>query len=75
MILPSKHIKTAASLIWIGAILISNLKTPKSVGLLWEEVKKNQYIRDYRRFILALDFLYLVSAIEIEDGLLAVKGK
>lgn len=75
MILPSKHLKTAYSLIWTGGILLQKLKEPKSVGLLWEEVKSDAYLRNYQRYVLSLDLLYLLSIIDLEDGLIKVIKK
>lgn len=73
MILPSKHTKTASSLIWAGGLLIRKLRSPKSVGVLWEEVKRDPYLKNFQKFTLTLDLLFLLSIIELKDGVLVVK--
>lgn len=75
MILPTKHLKTSSSLIWAGAVLLQKLNKPKSVGLLWEEVKNDAYVKNYQKYILTLDLLYLLSMIELKEGLITVIRK
>ncbi len=76
MILPTKRLSADRSLLAIDGTIIGLLDQPKTVSRLWEEFK---YIRKskasqgavtYDWFILALDFLYTLDAIAIEDGLL-----
>ena len=73
MILPSKHTKTSSSLIWSGGLLVHRLRNPKSVGVLWEEVKRDPYLKNFQKFTLTLDLLFLFSIIELKDGILVVK--
>ncbi len=74
MILPDKNIKLQYSLLACGALLLSLLKTPQTFSSLWEKAKKHDTINNYDKFLLTLDFLYLINAIELQDGFL-VRGK
>ncbi len=74
MILPTKHLSTEKSLLWIGAEIIDMLDEPKTVSRLWNDLKlqknNNQSIPKltYEWFILALDFLYATNAIQLSSG-------
>lgn len=70
MILPTKHIPTALSIIHLGATLIEHLDKPRTVSALWERARKDTNIGNYSVFVLSLDFLYIIGAIELESGLL-----
>jgi len=70
MIVPTKHISTEYSLIGLGAILLKHLEHPRAVTGLWEAVRRYPEIATFKRFVLALDLLYAVGAIEWDDGLL-----
>lgn len=70
MILPTKHISFSYSLLGIGAILLKELSHPLTVTTLWDKVRTCKGVGSYQRFILALDMLYLLGAIELQTGLL-----
>jgi hypothetical protein len=70
MILPNKHISTHNSLLGIGAIVIEHMDSPRTVSSLWNQLSQDPKIVTFERFILALDLLYIIGAIEIEEGLL-----
>jgi hypothetical protein len=70
MILPTKHISPRNSLLGIGALLLKNLDSPKSITMLWHDVSKEDGVRTFDRFVLALDLLYMIGAIELNEGLL-----
>ena len=74
MILPNKYITTEYSLLGISAIVLTKLKTPKTVSSLWEEIRDESKINCYSRFIICLDFLFLIDALEIKEGLLYKKS-
>lgn len=68
MILPTKYLSSERSLIKIGADIIKFLNEPKTVSRLWEEVKHSSYsVIKYEWFVLALDFLYCIKAINFES--------
>ena len=78
MILPSKHLSQQRALLSVGAKILQHLQRPKTVSAIWEELTKADNDKElsnmgYNSFILSLDLLYSISAIEMEDGLLAVK--
>lgn len=73
MILPTKHISFSHSLLGVGATLLKELSRPLSVTELWDKVRTFKGVGSYQRFILALDMLYLLGAIELQTGLLSRK--
>lgn len=70
MILPTKHISTARSLLSLGATLLQRLKRPKTVAGLWDQVREVPEVGTFQRFVLALDFLYMLGAVDFADGLI-----
>jgi hypothetical protein len=74
MILPSKQLSSTRALISVGADLLRLLNEPKTVSRLWTELQRSNMVKygntiiTYDWFILALDFLYLTSAIELVEG-------
>ncbi len=78
MILPSKHLPQDRALLTVGASILRHLSHPVTVSALWEQMPRSA--RDqkvpllrYDAFVLALDLLFLIGAIELRDGLL-VRG-
>ena len=77
MILPSKHLSQDRALLSVGAKILQQLQVPKTVSAIWEELSKTSCKTamptiGYNSFILALDLLYSMNAIEVEDGVLSV---
>lgn len=70
MILPTKHISTRNSLLGVGAIVINHLNYPRTVTSLWSELSKVPEVATFDRFVLVLDLLYIIGAVELEEGLL-----
>lgn len=70
MILPTKHVSIRNSLLGVGAIILEHLNYPRTVASLWTTLSKNPEIATFERFVLALDLLYMIGAIELEEGLL-----
>ncbi len=78
MILPSKHLPHDRALLTVGAHVLTFLAHPKTVSALWEELNSHDagLAAPSRRitydwFLLALDLLYALGAIELESGLVA----
>ncbi len=75
MILPTKRL-TDRALLRLGGDVLGILGEPKTVSRLWEELKKlpdraqSPSSVTYDWFVLTLDFLYALRAIELTDGLL-----
>ena len=76
MILPSKHLSQNRALLTIGAMILRHLSSPITVSDLWERMSyfsKDQAMRSplrYHTFVLALDLLFLMDAIVLDEGLL-----
>ena len=77
MILPSKHILQEKAILTVGAELLKHLDKPKTISAIWENVRQsasetrsNANSLSYDWFVLSLDFLYAIDAIEIHEGLL-----
>lgn len=70
MILPTKHITMNRCLLGVGAIVLEHLKRPQTVTRLWTSVRSHPDVVTFDRFILALDLLYLMGAVDTEGRLL-----
>jgi len=74
MILPSKHISQNRALFTIGANILKQLSSPMTVSALWETINKNDEIKNtsihYNTFVLTLDMLFTIGAIDLDRGLL-----
>lgn len=76
MILPSKHISRDRALLSVGARILPYLSRPRTVSALWEVMvsvaagTSDPVSLHYNEFVLALDLLFLLGAIEIQSGLL-----
>ena len=77
MILPTKHIPQDRALLTVGSHILRQLNSKKTASALWEEISRNDIKENgnpsvsYDWFILALDLLYAIDAIEIHEGLLS----
>lgn len=77
MILPNKHLSQERALLTVGAKLLILLSQPKTVSALWEEMsgslapeEKRKHALRYDAYVLTLDLLFLIGAIELQEGLL-----
>jgi hypothetical protein len=75
MILPSKQLSQERALLSVGAALLKRLDEPRTVSSLWEDVKGVEAAGDgrdprlpYDWFVLALDLLFAVGAVSLDDG-------
>lgn len=80
MILPSKHLPQDRALLTVGAHVLQSLSNPKTVSAVWDDLtRSDEETRgliprlQYDQFILALDVLFLINAIEVAEGLLRRK--
>lgn len=79
MILPSKHLPQDRALLTVGAHVLTFLARPKTVSALWEELNRTDSSLTaamprritYDWFLLALDLLFALGTIELENGLVA----
>jgi hypothetical protein len=70
MILPNKHISVSRSFLGSGAIIIEQMNQSETITTLWNKVSTNPNFDNFEKFILTLDFLYMIGAIQIDEGLL-----
>lgn len=70
MILPTKHVSLDRSLLGAGAFLLTHIDEPSTTTGLWERAREASGIESYGRFVLTLDFLFAVGAIDLVDGLI-----
>jgi hypothetical protein len=75
MILPTKHVRPDRALIGVGAEVLAILKRPMTMSRLWDEVRGRRSLHsptapiDYQWFILSLDLLYIIGAVDFNRGL------
>jgi len=70
MILPDKNIKLEYSLLNCGALILEEMSEPQTISLLWDKVKKHEALVNYEKFLITLDYLYMINAITLRDGLI-----
>ena len=76
MILPTKHLRLDRALIGFGAEVLGLLVQPMTVSSLWDAIRLRRSAEtsspaiDYRWFVLALDMLYAIRAIELDRGVI-----
>ena len=70
MILPTKHIQPNEALIGVGATVLAKLNGPITVSGLWDRLRPEPNVGTFERFVLAVNLLFLIGAIEIKDGLI-----
>lgn len=77
MILPTKHIPLNRSLLGVGAELLALLDRESTVSGLWTALKREKREDEvpFDWFVLALDLLFGIGAIEFERGLLKPSRK
>lgn len=68
MIMPSKYLREDEALIGISAALIPLVENNSNLTELWEAAKKINAIGSFERFILALDFLYLLGLVDLHNN-------
>jgi len=75
MILPTKHVRPDRALIGVGAEVLGMLKQPMTISRLWDEMRGRRSLHtpnapiDYQWFILSLDLLFTIDAVEFDRGL------
>ena len=82
MILPTKKLRPDNSLVYLGSVVLRILNEPKTVSRTWEEFQRRR-INDlgvascdvsFDWFVLSLDFLNIMDAIDLRNGRLERKG-
>lgn len=74
MILPSKHVPADRCLLSVGAELLAIAVKPMTASTIWELFQRSPGRSNvgYDWFVLALDLLFMLGAIEIDRGLIRV---
>lgn len=76
MILPTKHIRPDRALLAVGGDLLLSLREPMTVSRLWDDFRSKRGDPgepspiNYDWFVLALDLLFMINAVELDRGLL-----
>ena len=70
MILPTKHISEEQSLLGVITIVLKYLERPQTVTSLWEKLRNEQVVGTFERFVLALDLLYIIGAVNLSQGMI-----
>ena len=76
MILPAKRMRPDRALIGVGAEVLVALGQPMTVSRLWDVIRSRRSADasspaiDYRWFVLTLDLLYTIGAIDLERDLI-----
>ena len=69
MIMPNKNITVRYSLLHCGALVLTELKNADTASSLREKTKKHEELSSYDKFVLTLDYLFVIGAIAFRDGL------
>lgn len=72
MILSDKNKTLRCSVFGSSSKLVSELKTPQTVSSLWEKVRIFEEINSFGKYILLLDFLYMIDLIKLDMGLITL---
>jgi hypothetical protein len=70
MILPDKYVRERSSILGQAAYLLSIRRLSMTVSDLWSEIGKADREMSYDSFVLSLDLLYLLGAVDLTDGIL-----
>ena len=69
MILPTKRISADKALVGLGARVLRQLRHPQTVSRLWEAIGRDSGASvPYDWFVLSLDLLFLIGAVEYHEG-------
>lgn len=75
MILPTKHLSVDESILGAGAAILKELSSPKSVSRLWDQVRSDPRIGNFKRFTLILTFLFAIDAIAYKEHLISKRTR
>ncbi|RPJ73671.1 MAG: hypothetical protein EHM20_11870 [Alphaproteobacteria bacterium] len=74
MLLPAKHIRLAESIIGLSGFVLEKLNKPKTVDLLWKELRhaseNNEYpaYHSMENLLLSIDFLFLLDLVKLNEN-------
>lgn len=64
MILPTKYISQKQSLLGVGSVILARINNPISISTLWDMVKDDESIGSFGKFILTVDMLFIIGALD-----------
>ena len=70
MIYPNKTIELKYTLLGVGSLIIAELGTPQTASSLWESIRTREEIGTFEKYVLTLDFLYLLGLVKMDDGVI-----
>ncbi len=70
MIYPNKTIELKYTLLGVGSLIVTELNTPQTVSSLWGRIRTREEIGTFEKYVLTLDFLYLVGLVKMDDGII-----
>ena len=70
-LLPNKHIPTNRSLVGDRCPSLGSVQAPSTVSGLWDQAKDKPEVGSFGNFVLALDYLYAIGAINYQRGFLS----
>jgi hypothetical protein len=73
LILPTKHLTPAESLLGVSARLLERLEEPRTVNQLWDSCRGDRRVGTFDRFVLGLDLLFVLGAIDVSAGTIRAK--
>ncbi|MGE3809747.1 MAG: ABC-three component system middle component 6 [Gemmataceae bacterium] len=74
MILPTKHLSHERALLTVGGWILQRLTAPMTVSALWEATTSQRGVTGstaplrYDSFVLALDLLYALGVVDLQEG-------
>lgn len=74
MLMPDKHVRLSESLYGLGGYLLELLKAPATVDDLWRRFSKSVAAKEFpsghsfEDIVLAVDFLYAIGAISLNES-------
>ena len=74
MIMPDKNITVRYSLLHCGALVLAEVKNIDTISSLWNKIKNKEALSNYERFILTLDYLFVIGVITLRDGMIVRCG-
>lgn len=70
MLLPDKYVREGSSILGQAANLLRLRRPGMTVSDLWYSVRESSIEMSYDRFILSLDLLYILGAVDVSEGVI-----
>lgn len=68
MILPTKYIKENEAIIGIGGVVLHLIRKDIFLSELWDITRSKLDFITFERFVLTLDFLFMLGLIDFQNG-------